>query len=120
MAVRAAPGPDVTKQRPGRAIAVAQGCALLGAGATIALTAHSMRWSLWPLLVIAALTVASDLTTLDAGMTRLKVSGAAPGLMLAIVVLGGGPAALIGAGVMVVRWLVSSPRRPLHYLRNDA
>ena len=49
------------------------------------------------MLVIAALTVASDLTTLDAGLARLKVSGAAPGLMLAIVVLGGGPAALIGA-----------------------
>ena len=106
-------------QRPGRGIVVAQACALIGAAAIIALTAHSMRWSLWPLLVIAALTVASDLTTLDAGMTRLKVSGAAPGLMLAIVVLGAGPAAIIGAGVMCVRWLVSSPRRPVHYLRND-
>ena len=40
--------------------------------------------------------------------------------MLAIVVLGAGPAAVIGAGVMSVRWLVSSPRRPVHYLRNDA
>ncbi|HEV7177475.1 MAG TPA: EAL domain-containing protein [Solirubrobacteraceae bacterium] len=106
-------------QRPGRGIVVAQACALIGAAAIIALTAHSMRWSLWPMLVIAALTVASDLTTLDAGMTRLKVSGAAPGLMLAIVVLGAGPAAMIGAGVMCVRWLVSSPRRPVHYLRND-
>jgi diguanylate cyclase (GGDEF)-like protein len=120
MAVHAAPALDARKQRPGRAIAIAQACALVGAAATIALTAHSMRWSVWPLLVIAALTVASDLTTLDAGMTRLKVAGAAPGLMLAIVVLGGGPAALIGAGVMAVRWLVSWPRRPLHYLRNDA
>ena len=53
-------------------------------------------------------------------MTRLKVSGAAPGLMLAIVVLGGGPAALTGLVVLVVRWLVSWPRRPVHYLRNDA
>ena len=120
MGIDAARAPDAVPQRPGRGIAVAQACALIGAAATIALTAHSMRWSLWPLLVIAALTVASDLTTLDAGMTRLKVSGAAPGLMLAIVVLGAGPAAVIGAGVMLVRWLVSSPRRPVHYLRNDA
>src|SRR5690349_19277868 len=116
-AASASPAPP---QRPGRGIAVAQACALIGAAATIASTAHSMRWTLSPLLVIAVLTVASDLTTLDAGKTRLKVSGAAPGLMLAIVVLGGGPAALIGAGVMAVRWLVSSPRRPVHYLRNDA
>src|SRR5690348_8336894 len=101
----AASARDAPPQRPGCGIVVAQACALIGAAATIALTAHSMRWSLWPLLVTAALTVASDLTTLDAGKTRLKVSGAAPGLMLAIVVLGGGPAALIGAGVMVVRWL---------------
>ena len=120
MAIPAAPALDTTPQRPGRAVAVAQACALIGAAATVAVSAHSMRWSLWPLLVIAVLTVASDLTTLDAGMTRLKVSGAAPGLMLAIVVLGGGPAALIGAGVMVVRWLVSAPRRPVHYLRDDA
>ncbi|MGZ4188129.1 MAG: putative bifunctional diguanylate cyclase/phosphodiesterase [Solirubrobacteraceae bacterium] len=120
MAVHAAPASHATPQRPGRAIAVAQACALAGAAVTVALSAHSMRWNLWTLMVIAALTVASDLTTLDAGMTRLRVSGAAPGLMLAIVVLGGGPAALIGATVMVVRWLASSPRRPLHYLRNDA
>ena len=59
MAVHAAPALDATKQRPGRAIAAAQACALVGAAATIALTAHSMRWSVWPLLVIAALTLAA-------------------------------------------------------------
>ena len=80
MAFHAAPVRDVSKQRPGRAIAAAQAGALVGAAATIALTAHSMRWSLLLCSVIAALTVTSDLTTLDAGMTRLKVSGAAPGL----------------------------------------
>jgi diguanylate cyclase (GGDEF)-like protein len=119
MAIHAALAFDAAPQRPGRGVALAQALALVAAVATIALSAGSMRWSLWPLLVITVLTVASDLTTLDAGATRLKVSGAAPGLMLAIVVLGGGPAALIGVLVMVLRWYALRPRPPAHYLSNN-
>src|SRR5438309_8540008 len=119
MAIPTAHASVVAPQRPGRGVAALQACALAGAVATIVLTAGSMSWSLSPLLVIGALTIASDLSTIGAGSARLKVSGAAPGLLLAVVVLGGGPAALLGGLVMTLRWLASRPRRPAHYLRND-
>jgi diguanylate cyclase (GGDEF)-like protein len=68
------------------------------------------------LIVIAALTVASDLTTVEAS-SKLKVSGTLLGLVLAAVLLGGGPAALIGVVTMVAAWPRS--REKLHFLRHN-
>ncbi len=90
---------------------------LLAAGLTIALTASWDRWPLWELLVIASLTFVGGLTYVETSSTKLKVSGAFLGLMLAAVLLGGGPAALIGAGSIVVTWL--RRREAGHYWRNN-
>ena len=83
------------------------------------LTAHSARWSLWPFSVITVFTVVSDVTAVDSG-SKLKVSGTSLGLMLAVVMLGGGPAAVIALLTLFVSWVCRPSRGARHELRNDA
>jgi diguanylate cyclase (GGDEF)-like protein len=104
-------------RQPGRIVALIQIAALLTAGGVVVLTADSGRWSLWRLLVIAVFAVVSDLTAVDTGWTRVRVSGSFLGIVLAAVLLGGGPAALIGALTIAVghlRW-----REAPHFFRNN-
>jgi diguanylate cyclase (GGDEF)-like protein len=119
MAIGTATSLDAAPQRPGRGVAIAHAVALIGAAVVIVATEHSTRWGLPAFVVVAALTVISELSTDDTGPARLKVSGAAPGLMLAVVMFGGGPAALIAMATVVARWAISRPRYPGHYLRNN-
>jgi diguanylate cyclase (GGDEF)-like protein len=74
----------------------------------------TMSWDHWtqgPLVSIAVLAIVSDLTAVQAGAAKLRVSGTLLGLMLAAVLLGGGPAALIGMMAIAVGWFRS--REPL-------
>src|SRR6202030_4551925 len=93
--------------QPGRGVLVFHALALASAAAVIALTAGSDRWSPWPLAVVATFTIVSGLTYVETGSSRLKVSGTLLGLMLAAVLLGGGPAALIGMLTIAFVWLRS-------------
>jgi diguanylate cyclase (GGDEF)-like protein len=105
-------------QRPvGPRMVIAQLLALAGAAAVAILTAGSDHWSLAPLAVIAVLTVVSDLTSVETGSSKLRVSGSFLGIMLAAVLLGGGPAALVGVGAIAIgslRW-----REAPHYFLNN-
>ncbi len=103
--------------RPGRALIVFHGLALLAAAAVIAVTAHSARWDPAQLAATAALTIGSDLTYVETGSSRLRVSGSFLGIMLAAVLLGGGPAAVVAVLSILVGWLHS--REAGHYLRNN-
>jgi diguanylate cyclase (GGDEF)-like protein len=109
--------PAREKGKPGAAVAVAQVLALAGAGGVAVLTAGTDRWPLWPMVVIAVFTIASDLTYVEAASSRLRVSGSGLGLMLAAVLLGGGPAALFGVLAIAVGWLRS--REPMDVFRNN-
>src|SRR5689334_5870027 len=109
---------ELAPRQPGRGVAVLQALGLGGAIATIVLTVPSAHWSLWPLLVIAVFTVLSDITAVDTG-THLNVSGTSLGLMLALTILGGGPAAAIALLVLIVSWSLRSSRRALHLHVND-
>ncbi|HWC85515.1 MAG TPA: diguanylate cyclase, partial [Solirubrobacteraceae bacterium] len=102
---------------PGRAVAVAHGLALASASGLIGLTAASDHWSLWPLTVILAFTVIGDLTSVEAFSPKLKVSTSFLGIMLAAVLLGAGPAALVGTVSIAGGWL--RWREAPHYLRNN-
>jgi diguanylate cyclase (GGDEF)-like protein len=96
---------------------IAQLIALAGAAAVAILTAGSARWSLAPLGMIAVLTVVSDLTSVETGSSKLRISGSFLGIMLAAVLLGGGPAALVGVGAIAIgslRW-----REAPHYFLNN-
>jgi diguanylate cyclase (GGDEF)-like protein len=107
----------LSARQPGRGVAVAHGLALASAGGLIVLTAGSDRWSLWPLTVIVVFTVIGDLTSVEAFSPKLKVSGSFLGIMLAAVLLGSGPAALVGTASIAAGWL--RWREAPHYLRNN-
>jgi diguanylate cyclase (GGDEF)-like protein len=96
---------------------IGQGCALLLALGLVVLTAPDAHWDIGRLLVIAVFTVISDLTAVETASAKLKVSASFLGLMLAAVLLGAAPAALIGVlsiGVSWFRW-----REAPHYLLNN-
>src|SRR5262249_34467842 len=80
-------------------------------------TTHSDRWDIAALLLIVAFTIISDLTSVDTGSTMIKVSGSFLGIMLAAVVLGGGPAAVAGVSPIAVGWVRF--REKGYYLRNN-
>jgi len=118
MATTTAAPLELAPRQPGWGVALLQAFALAGAIATIILTVPSAHWSLWPLLVIAVFTVLSDITAVDTG-TNLNVSGTSLGLMLALTILGRGPAAAIALLVLIVSWSLRSSRRALHLHVND-
>jgi diguanylate cyclase (GGDEF)-like protein len=83
----------------------------------IILTEGFDHWNLATLLVLAVFTIISDLTAVEIGSTRLKISGTFLGIVPAAVLLGGGPAALIGVLTIAIGWFRS--REAGHYLRNN-
>jgi len=85
-------------------------------GAAIPFTAAFDHWSMPLLTVIAVFTVVADLTAVRTGH-RLSVSGSFLGLILAAVVLGPAPAAVLGFVAIAVGWLRS--REDGHYLLNN-
>ncbi len=91
--------------------------ALAGGGALILLTTGSDRWTPGPLLTIAALTVISDLTSVQGTSAKIKISGSFLGIMLAGILLGAGPAAVTAILSILVGWFRS--REVWHYLRNN-
>jgi diguanylate cyclase (GGDEF)-like protein len=103
-------------RQPGM-VAIVHVAALASAAGVAVVTARFASWRIGPLLVIATFTIVSGLTYVETGSTKLKVSGSFLGLMLAAVLLGGGPAALIGAVTIGFVWLRS--REAPHYFRNN-
>ena len=99
------------------ALIVAQHVALVGSGAVVLLSASSARWDPIILIMIAALTVVSELMGVETGSAKLRVSGSFLGIMLAAVLLGGAPAALVGVLAIVAGWL--RWREPLAGLRQN-
>ena len=99
---------------PNRRLAAAECAALFAAAVLIAATVSVDQWNVAELLVIAAFTVASTLIAVDSGTGRDALSGGFLGVVLAAVLLGGGPAALIGVFAVAVGWLRSrGPRARL-------
>ncbi len=87
--------------------------ALLAGVALIALTSGWGRWNLVQLLVLGAFVCISTLTDVNAGVSRVRISGLLIGLTIAIELLGPGPAAALGALTMVVSWMRT--RAPWHF-----
>jgi diguanylate cyclase (GGDEF)-like protein len=112
-----ADGTRAVERLPDVAVAVAQATAIVAVVCITLATAHSDRWDLGALLLLVAFTIISDLTSVDTGSTMIKVSGSFLGIMLAAVVLGGGPAAIAGVLTIAVGWFRS--REDAHYLRNN-
>jgi diguanylate cyclase (GGDEF)-like protein len=92
--------------------------AALGAAAVVAVaTAGQANWDVPSLLLLIALTTISELMSVSTGAATLQVSGSFLGLMVAAVLLGGSPAALIGVLSITVGWLHTRER--WHYFLNN-
>ena len=102
-------------KRP-RAVAVAQLVALGGAAVAAIALRDTASWRLDLLLALAACAVAGDLAAASTGAAKLKVSGSFLALVLAMVLLGGPPAAAIG--VRRSAW-AGSAARAAHFLLNN-
>ena len=103
-------------KRPSTASKVVHCGALLGAAALIGVTAGSAHWTLATLGVISVMTVVSDLTRVEVS-SRVDLSGSFLGIVVATVLLGGGPGAVIGMVTIAVTWL--RWRTKFHALLNN-
>jgi diguanylate cyclase (GGDEF)-like protein len=110
-----ASSPTPPPPRHARAWAVAQYAALAAVVAGCLLTSPLDHWQPVQLLVILVFAVGSELTSVNAG--SVWISGSFLGIVLAAVVLGGGPAALIGVATIIVGWVHT--REIGHLFRNN-
>jgi diguanylate cyclase (GGDEF)-like protein len=88
-------------RQPGVATAVVQLAVLMVVALTAALTSSWDHWRVGLMLALTAFAVISSLTAADTASSRLQVDGSLAGVILAVVLLGGGPAALISSVGMV-------------------
>jgi diguanylate cyclase (GGDEF)-like protein len=98
-------------------LTAAQCMGLCALATVIVLTASRDRWQLWPLLVIAVFTIGSEFTAVQQAAMRVYISGSFLGIVLASVVFGGGPGAIIGALSVTFGWLRS--RESGHMFRHN-
>ncbi len=100
-----------------RAVAVVH-TALLAVAVVLAVqVAPAADWDLRKLAILIVLAVISNLTSTPLLSGRMNVSGAFLGVVLAAVVLGGAPAAIVGAVTISVGWL--RWRERAHFFRQN-
>ncbi|HUA07022.1 MAG TPA: EAL domain-containing protein [Solirubrobacteraceae bacterium] len=109
-------GARVPRQPP-RCFVVLHIVLFLATAVAVALTTHDSHWRLGPLVVIVLFSVASDATAVETGTHRLKISGSFLGIILASVLLGGGPAVVIGIATVCAGWV--RWREPRHIFLNN-
>jgi putative nucleotidyltransferase with HDIG domain len=90
--------------------------ALLVAAAVVVALAPDAEWDLPLLFILLGFSVFSDLTAIST-TSKVKISGSFLALVLAMVFLGGTPAALIGVATILAGWL--RWRDAGHYLLNN-
>jgi putative nucleotidyltransferase with HDIG domain len=91
------------KTRPTTANHVLLSLGLLAAGALAVVRAPTADWNLALFGILMGFSVFSDLTAIET-QSKLKISGSFLAIVLAIVILGGTPAALIGGASILVGW----------------
>ena len=97
-------GGNALAGRPSRFVVALELAGLAGAIALALFTSADANWNLPLLAVLLTLSVLSDVAAVDT-KGQVKISGSFLSLVLAMVFLGGPPAALIGAATIVVGWL---------------
>jgi putative nucleotidyltransferase with HDIG domain len=101
---RAEPGGVALAGRPSRLVIAAE-FALLGAAAALAVSlGHTSNWDFTLLLTLLAFSVVSDVGAVETGAS-VKISGSFLALVLAMVFLGGPPAAAIGVVTIAFGWV---------------
>src|SRR4051794_32696339 len=83
-------------RRPSRPVLILNGAVVATSAVVALLTAGSANWDLGRLLLLLAFAVASDQMAMRIRSSRVKVSGSFLAIVVAMVLLGGAPAAVIG------------------------
>ena len=108
----------MAEKRPTRLV-IAGMCAALAAVVAAAIwRAPLADWNLELFAVLLAFAVFSDLTAVSTE-SRVKISGSFLALVVAMVFLGGAPAAVIGVVAILVGWAASRFRDEPHYLLDN-
>jgi putative nucleotidyltransferase with HDIG domain len=106
-------------RRPSRPV-IALNAALLASAALLsALTSPDANWNLLTLALLLGFAIASDLMAASIRSAKLKVSGSFLAIVVAMVLLGGAPAAVVGAVTIFTGWL-KWRERPHYLLANLA
>jgi diguanylate cyclase (GGDEF)-like protein len=104
-------------RQPGVATTLVQCVALVVVVSTVALTPNWNHWRIGLILALAAFAIVSSLTATNTASGKVQVDGGLAGDMLAVVLLGGGPAALIASISIAVKSL--RQRKKPHVLLNN-
>jgi diguanylate cyclase (GGDEF)-like protein len=88
----------------GRTLLIAHAVLFAGAIAVSVLTAHTASWKLPDLATLIVLAVISDVTAAPLPSGLMVISGSFLGITLAAVLLGGPPAAIVGACTIGLGW----------------
>jgi putative nucleotidyltransferase with HDIG domain len=104
------------KQRPSRSVIAAEVVCIGAVAVVSAWRTQLANWDLGLLSVLLAFSIFSDLTAVRAE-SKLLISGSFLALVIAMVFLGGAPAALLGVVTILAGWL--RWRDESHYLLNN-
>jgi putative nucleotidyltransferase with HDIG domain len=107
----------MAEKRPTRLAIAVQLAALAATAVAAVLEAPNCNWDLPLFFVLLAFSAFSYLTAVSTE-SKVKVSGAFLALVLAMVFLGGTPAALIGVATNAIGWIARWKDEP-HYLLNN-
>jgi putative nucleotidyltransferase with HDIG domain len=92
-------------RRPSRTVLVLNGALFVAAVVAAIATAKDTNWDLSVLALLLAFAIASDLMAASIRSSKLKVSGSFMAIVIAMVLMGGTAAALIGVVTIVTGWL---------------
>jgi putative nucleotidyltransferase with HDIG domain len=99
---------------------LALNAAIFGCAAVVSvLTSPDANWNLPMLALLLGFAIASDLMAASIRSSKLKVSGSFLAIVVAMVLLGGAPAALVGVLTIVAGW-IKWRERPHYFLANLA
>jgi putative nucleotidyltransferase with HDIG domain len=107
----------MSEKRPTRLVIGAMFVGLVVTAGVGVWRAPECNWDLPLFFVLLAFSIFSYLTAVEAE-SKIKVSGAFLAIVLAMVFLGGTPAAMIGVAAMLVGWITRWRDAP-HYLLNN-
>ena len=91
--------------RPSKPVVALELMAVLAAGAVALLTDHLADWNLPLLATLTALSIISDLIGIRTRVNQVTVSASLMTIVIAAVLLGGGPAAVMGVVTILAGWV---------------
>jgi putative nucleotidyltransferase with HDIG domain len=92
-------------RRPSSTVIALNAAIVVCAAVVAVLTSPEANWNLLTLAMLLALAIASDLMAASIRSSTLKVSGSFLAIVVAMVLLGGAPAAVVGVLTIVAGWL---------------